>query len=211
MRDKLVEVAARLLAEEGEAAVTARRVTAEAGVSTMAVYTHFGSMDELLAAIWRDGYAQFGAALEQPTTTDDPVADWMVQGWGYRHFALSQPHLYQVMFGEGLASFRASGPDEHAAVMDTFHSLLRRLERCVEAGRFAIDDVYLAGEVVWASVHGHCVIELGGYHAAMERDPRRSYAEMLLRGAIGFGDAPPAARASLERARRRARRAEHDA
>ena len=42
---RLVEVAARVLAEEGSGAVSARRVTGEAGVSTMAVYTHFGGME----------------------------------------------------------------------------------------------------------------------------------------------------------------------
>jgi AcrR family transcriptional regulator len=204
---RLVEVAARLLDEEGEAAVTARRVTAEAGVSTMAVYTHFGSMDDLLAAIWREGYARFGAELDRAARTADPVADWMTQGWGYRHFGRREPHLYKVMFGDGLASMRLGGADDEAAAIGTFFSLLTRLERCVEAGRFALDDLFLAGEAVWATVHGHTMIELTGYHERTARDPIASYGECLLRLAIGLGDAPTAAHESLARAARRARRA----
>ena len=57
----LIEAAARVLAEEGRPAVTARRLAAEVGASTMAVYTHFGSMDELLVRMCRDGFARFGA------------------------------------------------------------------------------------------------------------------------------------------------------
>ena len=204
---RLVEAAARLLATDGEAAVTARRVTAEVGVSTMAVYTHFGSMEGLLAAIWQEGFARFGAELDAPSHTSDPVADLMAQAWGYRHFALREPHLYQVMFGPGLASVHVGSPGDEPVGFDTFLSLLTRLERCATAERFSIDDLFLAGEVVWAAVHGHCQIELTGYHDQLGRDPTASYAEIVLRLAIGFGDEPSEARASMRRSRTRARRA----
>lgn len=204
---RLVEAAARLLATDGEAAVTARRVTAEVGVSTMAVYTHFGSMEGLLAAIWQEGFTRFGTELDAPAHTSDPVADLMAQAWGYRHFALREPHLYQVMFGPGLESVGLGSPKDEPVGFNTFLSLLTRLERCDAAGRFAIDDLFLAGEVMWSAVHGHSQIELTGYHERMGRDPTASYAEIVLRLAIGFGDQPTNARRSMGKARTRARHA----
>ena len=78
---QLLDAAARVLAEEGEAAVTARRLATEVGTSTMAVYTNFGGMDELLLQVWRDGFASFGAARDAPPTTADPIADFIEQGW----------------------------------------------------------------------------------------------------------------------------------
>jgi AcrR family transcriptional regulator len=203
----LVEATARILAQEGPKAVSARRITSEVGVSTMAIYTHFGGMDELYAAIWREGFRRFGEELERSPLTDDPVADWMVQGWGYRHFALSEPHLYQVMFGPGLVAVHTGTPEDSEAAMQPFGALLFRLERCVEAGRFEIRDPYLAGELVWASVHGHLLIELSGYHQALGRDPLAGYTECLRSLATGFGDEPDSVAASLASARRRARRA----
>ena len=95
---RLVDAAARLLAEDGPGAVSARRLAAEVGASTMVVYTHFGSMDEVVAVVCREGFRRFAAALERTRLTDDPVADWMAQGWSYRRFALDEPHLYQAMF-----------------------------------------------------------------------------------------------------------------
>jgi AcrR family transcriptional regulator len=204
---RLVEVAARLLAEDGPAGVSARRVATEAGASTMAVYTHFGSMDELLATVRREGYYRFGVALERFAPTADPVADLMAQGWAYRAFALQQEHLYRVMFeARGSASFVASAKDQLAA-MATFESLTGRLQACVDAQRFLVDDVQLAGEVVWAGSHGHAMIELGGYHRSLGRDPRRSFAESLLRMAHGFGDKADRAMTSATKARSRAKRA----
>ena len=52
--------------------------------------------------MWREGFRRFGAVLEEPAVTDDPVADFMAQGYGYRRFGLGNPHLYRVMFGDGL-------------------------------------------------------------------------------------------------------------
>ena len=58
----LIEAGARVLAEEGRPAVTARRLATEAGTSTMAVYTHFGSMEELFVQMCQEGFARFGVA-----------------------------------------------------------------------------------------------------------------------------------------------------
>ena len=195
--DRLLEAAARVLAEEGRDAVTARRLATEVGSSTMAVYTHFGSMDEVLLGIWREGFRRFGAALDGPPTTADPVADWIAQGWAYRQFALDNRHLYRVMFGEGLIGFRAGGPDDLAAAMATFESLLHRLRRAADAGRLVVDDLDLAGQVVWSMVHGHMTIELTGYFETTGRDPRVVYGEALRRLGLAFGDDPVALEASL--------------
>jgi AcrR family transcriptional regulator len=208
VRVHLVEAAAQLLATEGRDAVTARRVAGVVGASTQAVYTHFGGMDELLAEIWREGFRRFGEVLDEPAVTDDPVADWMAQGWGYRRFALRDQHLYRVMFGEGLVAFRLNDERDRDAASGTFLSLLARIERCVDAGRWMVDDVYTAGELVWMTVHGHCTIELTGYFDHLDRDPVRTYEEGLRRTSLGFGDHPERSAVSLQKARRRAARAE---
>ena len=56
VRVRLIEAAARILAEEGPGALTLRRVAAEVGTSTMAVYTHFGGMTELRRAVREQGF-----------------------------------------------------------------------------------------------------------------------------------------------------------
>jgi AcrR family transcriptional regulator len=210
VRVLLVEAAAQLLATDGRDAVTARRVASAVGASTQAVYTHFGGMDELLAEIWREGFRRFGAALDEPAVTRDPVADWMAQGWGYRRFALRDRHLYKIMFGDGLVAFRLNDERDLEAASGTFLSLLTRIERCVEAGRWQVDDLYTAGELVWSAVHGLCAIELTGYFDHLGRDPVHTYEAALARTSLGFGDDPALVGASLRRARRRARLADRN-
>ena len=205
--EALLYAATALLDDEGRDAVTARRLGREIGASSMAVYTYFGSMDDLMAAIWRRGFARFGAALTSVSTTADPVADWMVQGWAYRRFALANPHLYRVMFSDGLVSFTTGEQADRDAALATFIALLDRIGRCVEEGRWEVPDVPLAGELVWMSTHGHCSVELTGYFASVGRDPERLFGEEMRRISIGFGDDPDRAESSVGAARRRARRA----
>lgn len=204
---RLIEAAARVLAEDGPSAVSARRLANEVGASTMVVYTHFGGMDHVLGRVRREGFRRFALALERPALTDDPVADWMAQGWAYRRFALDEPHLYRAMFGSAIGPAAHETDEDVTAAMATFGSLLDRIERCHAAGRWQVPDVALAGETCWASVHGLAEIELSGYYAGLGRDATAAQAECLRRIARGYGDDPDAIDGSMAAARRRARRA----
>lgn len=51
-REELVDIARRIFLSEGYAAVTIRRITAEAGVTPMAFYWYFDCKDALLTVIW---------------------------------------------------------------------------------------------------------------------------------------------------------------
>jgi len=204
--EALLEAAAAVLDEEGRDAVTARRLGREIGAPSMAVYTYFGSMDELLAAVWRKGFKDLTAALRSVVTTKDPVADWVVQGWCYRDFALRNPHLYRVMFNDGLVRINQGSRADREVALGSFEALLELIQRCVDAGRWSVDDVFLAGEVVWVATHGHCSVEMTGYFEAVRRDPHRLYTQVIRSLALGFDDDPQLLRRSLDAAARRTRR-----
>jgi len=207
MRSQLVEAAARRLAEHGRDGLSVRSVAKDVGASTQVVYTHFDGLDDLLAEVWREGYRRFAVALEAPEVTEDPVADWMEQGWRYRHFARTNPHLYRVMFGEGLVQVHRWTPADAEAASATFVQLLVRIERCAAAGRWEVDDVWTAGDVIWGTVHGRALIELSGYHEELARPAVPIYEQALRVVAVGLGDDPVAVETSLATARRRAKRA----
>lgn len=206
LRNKIITTAARLLATEG--AISARQLARELGTSTMVVYTHFGGMDELTRQVMRRGFIEFGNELSRGAVTEDAVADWMTYLWNYRRFALREPHLYAVMFGPRLAAFNLGDPSDAEAARSTYVSLLRRIHACVNAGRWQADDVTVAGDAIWSSVHGHTTLELTRFFAGVGRDPVRSYSEILTRMSIGHGDDTFATARSLSTARRRAARAD---
>ena len=207
MRSQLVEAAARRLAEHGRDGLTVRSVAGDVGASTQVVYTHFDGLDDLLAEVWREGYRRFAVALDAPAITDDPVADWIEQGWQYRHFAHTNPHLYRVMFGEGLGQVPHGHAEDTDAAAATFVQLLVRIERCVAAGRWVVDDVWTAGDVIWAMVHGLVLIELPGYYEFFGRSPLASYEQAMRVLTRGMGDDPARVEASIATGRQRAKKA----
>src|ERR1700722_8816568 len=83
LRTDLIETAARLVATEGRQGLTLRRLAGEVGTSTMAIYTHFGGMDELRREVRREGFARLRDRLDNVKATKDPVADLAMLGLAY--------------------------------------------------------------------------------------------------------------------------------
>src|SRR5688500_5596643 len=98
VRMALIEAGARMLAEH--ARPTIRRLAAEVGTSTMAVYTHFGSMDQLLGEVRRAGFSRLAAHMATVPHTRDPVSDLALLGGAYCINAMTNPAMYRVMFLE---------------------------------------------------------------------------------------------------------------
>src|SRR5204863_8554956 len=73
--ERVVQATIRLLAEEGPSAIKARTVAAASGLSTMAVYHHFGGIAELIHAVVEHGFTELDGAFSQVPATDDPIAD----------------------------------------------------------------------------------------------------------------------------------------
>lgn len=159
----LIDIAARLLADEGPPALSTRRVAAAAGSSTMAVYTHFGGMSGLVREIVHEGFARLQDYLTQVRRTDDPVADLAVTGRAYRRNAQANSHLYAAMFGgESLSGFELTEEDrQHGRY--TLTNVVECVGRCIAAGRFRSADPALVAHHMWFAVHGLVTLELGGY------------------------------------------------
>jgi AcrR family transcriptional regulator len=167
----LVEAAIRLLESGGPEAVQARKLAAEIGMSTMAVYTHFGGMSELFEAIVREGFLRFAAHVDAVPETDDPMADFFAKGIAYRDWALKNSQLYRLMFGltrttparieqdMTLAGTISTLPEGQAA----FEVMVHALDRVREAGQIdSVDPVLAAGQFLSAT-HGYVLLEMAGY------------------------------------------------
>ena len=159
----LIETAAQLIAEEGPGALSTRRLAAETGTSTMAVYTYFGGMDDLVRAMVEEGFRKLDDRMSAVAETEDPASDVAALGQAYRRNALEHRHLYSVMFGgSNLAGFRLTDEDrQHGRY--TLEILVKTVARCMAAGRFSAGNAELVAHQMWIAVHGLVTLELGGY------------------------------------------------
>ncbi len=178
VRTALIEAAARVLVQEGPAALTTRRLANEVGTSTMAVYTHFAGMDELRRALAEEGFRRLARRLDQVEVTDDPVADVAVMGVAYFTNAVANPNLYRFMFLE-------QRDEESAEVgLDTLQRLIDAVGRAVAAGRFKGDPEHLATQL-WVTTHGIVTLEIAG---VLRSDGLKVFADMGMTLFLSFGD-----------------------
>jgi AcrR family transcriptional regulator len=163
LRAHLIEAAARLLAEEGPLALSTRRLAAAVGSSTMAVYTHFGGMDDLVRAMVREGFELLSERMNAVKPTDDPVADVAALGVAYRDNAREHRHLYSAMFGgSSLGGFSLTDEDRQYGRF-TLENLIAAVTRCMQDGRFRPGDPVQVAHQMWIALHGLATLELGGY------------------------------------------------
>jgi len=169
VRVALIEAAARLLADGGIDALSIRRVAAEVGTSTMAVYTHFGSKDDLVAEVVKEAFARLHAELASVPPTEDPAADLVAAGVAYRRNALANAPLYRVMFGLNPLALTDpaghQGPSDAAIGLDAFAALVHAVRRCTDHGVLVGDPAPLALGF-WAAAHGAVSLELAGFLGA---------------------------------------------
>jgi AcrR family transcriptional regulator len=176
----LIETAAELIAAEGPAQLTLRKLAKAVGTSTMAVYTHFGGMDELRREVRREGFDRLRQHLSAVPRTDDPVADISALGAAYYINAVTNPNLYRAMFMEGPV-----GEDDAEVGADTFLQLVDAVQRCVDAGAFAGDATEMATQM-WALSHGVVTLELAHLlEPAVAQDCLRAGGGNLMRAFAG--------------------------
>ena len=190
----LIEAAARVIATEGPAALTLRRVADDVGTSTMAIYTNFGGMPELRRAVRREGFARLSRQLAELAETDDPVADLAMVGLAYYLNAIEEPHLYRVAFME-----EPLDREDAAVGSEAFASLVRAIERCIASGRFREADATELANQFWALGHGVIALQLARLLSTDEA--LRALDRGVLSLFRGYGDDPAAADRSLQRAR----------
>ncbi|GAA2035230.1 hypothetical protein GCM10009839_39870 [Catenulispora yoronensis] len=163
LRASLLDVAARLLAAEGPAALTMRRIATEAGCSTMVLYKHFGSKDAIATALYLEGFARLKRHLDAVPRGDDPAEYLAALGRAYRENALREPNFYDVMHGPGIPGFTPA-PETTAAAKQSLQVLHEAARWCIETGHFHPDsDPTEITDILWAAAHGIISLERAGH------------------------------------------------
>lgn len=158
-RAAILAAALRILGSDDHSALTVRRVAAEAGCSTIGVYTWFGGKAGLVDAILIDGFESFATALQSARRKRGPFGTLMAQGFAYRAWALANPTHYQVMFMQAVPG-HVPGEAANAAGRVAFETLRAEVERLHDAGVIAHQETDAVAMAIWGTVHGLAAIEI---------------------------------------------------
>lgn len=200
-REALIAAAERLLETGGADAVSARAVADEAGTSTRAVYSVFGSMDGLLAALAQRTFEILAREIRALPDFDDPRDAVVAAGVRvFRPMAVEHPSLYRITFQRVFPALEL-GPDYETALSDAFAGLLDVFGRLDAAGLLVDRSVREAAVEFHALCEGLASVELRS--RAFEPDPERVWQRAFETLVRGFGVSEERADPPATRPRRR--------
>jgi AcrR family transcriptional regulator len=143
-RERILDAAARLLAESGGAPVSTRAVCAAAGIGAPTLYHHFGDKEGLLDAVVAHGFERYLAEKRAAASTGDPVED-VRRGWdAHVAYGREYPAFYALMYG---TRRRGDAADE------AYRHLTDMLAKVARAGRLRVP-VATAARMIGAACVG---------------------------------------------------------
>src|SRR3979411_602177 len=154
LRATCVRAAMELLEEGSETSLSLRAVARRAGVSPAAPYRHFADREALVSAVAAVGYRELAerlAAAHPAPSTPEQLGSVAV---AYVQFAVEQPALFRMMFGEPCDRDN----DERVAATEAVSLYLCEIvARC-----FPHADAEALAPAIWALVHGLAFLHLDG-------------------------------------------------
>jgi AcrR family transcriptional regulator len=173
----LLDRAAALVFAGGVDALSLRRLAGDVGTSTTAVYSLFGNKDGLLDNLYGEAARRFGERLAEVALSEDPVEDLVRLGIAYRDYALSEPHLYAIMFALRVTGVDGVPGEDEADTADdtdddddddpggrarTLGPLVEAVRRAQVARRLRDVPAEQVALACWGVAHGLVSLELAG-------------------------------------------------
>ncbi len=187
MKNRLLEAAAQLLADEGTSGLTTRKISAAAGTTTMSVYTRFGSIENLVNELVLSGFSLLEEELLRVKDSEDTLTHLARLTAAYLQHARQHPALYRIMFGTiALGEFRPVKRETLSTGKYTLELVVQTLQRLIDEGTIHPGNAFLLANEWWVLAHGYVLLELTGYFEASGSIPK-VLIPLLQRFFVGLG------------------------
>ncbi len=161
MRLELLDIASELLEKEGPQALSMRRISVQAGCSTMMLYTLFKGKEGLAEGLYSEGFRRLQEALDA-VNEEDNLERLKELNRTYRRVALSNPSYYSVMFERPIVEFRPSKSSRLLA-WQSLQNLISTIQTCINQQLFKDNNAEMMAMELWTLAHGLVSVELSGY------------------------------------------------
>jgi len=156
LRNKLIEISADMIKEDGVSAFSLRKLAEKAGVSRTAPYHHFKDKSDLLASVAEQGFVILTDALERSVQNTTLSLKQRLEQTirRYIEFSVNNPTQYELMFGSELWRENPSERLQRTA-RDSFRQYANLISDFYEQGLLKADEEPLRlAQVMWSTLHG---------------------------------------------------------
>ena len=198
LRQQLVDQAAKMIRDEGEAALSMRKLAAAVGVSRTAPYHHFEDKHALLCAIAEEGFRRFDDLGEGREGITDILDHLQQHIRGYVSFAVECPEYYDLMFSSHIWKSNALTESLRKSSFRTFRLYAEHMAGLCE--RYELPEGVTPlrfTQVTWSTMHGLSRLMVDG-----EGTPSGDFANHLEGEVGGFEPRCETKASSVRRSRR---------
>lgn len=164
----LLDETARILRDEGEDALSLRRLAANIGVSRTAPYHHFKDKQSLLGAVAQEGFIRFNRAMKAALVEgrgkggEQSMRDYVK---AYVNFAVSNSEYYDLMYGSKLWRSESLTTALLSSARGTLRAEVERIQSLQERGLISKKLQPLRfTQVSWGLLHGMSRLLIDGVY-----------------------------------------------
>lgn len=133
----ILDAAWTLMGQEGVAALSVREVARSVGLRQQSLTYYFPTKQDLLDALFADGFADLKRAFERLPPPSDPTQGVVDVADAFVRYCVAHPARYQLMFQRSVPGFEP-GERSHLVALDVLGVLRQRLGA---AGVTAVADI----------------------------------------------------------------------
>ena len=188
LRDNLIVIAERTIAEKGLSALRARDLAGEAGCAVGAIYNVFGDLTDLALAVNARTFHRLGADVAEALAAapEDPVEQLVVMAQAYHHFAADNHLSWRALFDIERAPGEAA-PDWYLQEMGRLFTYISDPLAVIFPGRDG-EELALLTRALFSSVHGIVLLGLDEASAGVSTENIDKMIALVLRQFAGNGD-----------------------
>ena len=159
LREKILEAATALFAEEGYESVSLRRIAEKIEYAPSTIYLYFKDKEELITSICRQNFQFLTQALERINMLGLPPLEMMRESLkAYIQFGLDHRDHYIVTLCLPEPDLPDRDRESHLGVMEAgleaFRHLSEGLYLCMQQGVIRQANVEVTAQTTWMMIHG---------------------------------------------------------
>ena len=199
LQEAIKDTAWKQIAETGAATLSLRSIARELGITAPAIYNYFPDRDALVTALIVDAYTSLGES-QQASIDKLPVENLEARlaalGLAYREWAITYPQRYQLIFGTPIPNYVAPEAMTMPAAACAIVPLTMTLQGLYSAGKLKVErsapltpklksmltawqksggeadlEVLYLTAIIWSSVHGLVMLEIGHHIPSVFTNP----------------------------------------
>ena len=159
---RIASEALKILEEEGENAVSMRRVAQAVGITPMAIYHHFPNREALLHFVVDQEFGTFLGYIEASPRRGSIESRLLGCMDSYIDYAFDRPRIFDYVFSQPRPNARRYPDDFRARRSPTLNPIADLVAQAMESGYLKSDDVWEIALELWAHTHGYVTLYRGG-------------------------------------------------